>query len=99
MTDKEIFEKIKSIFTDEGLVEGLLGIKVNGELDLNVKVEKSKSSDDEYIFIKFPETKPKVSVKVVSTDLTGISLGPAGGRLELKNFPDLPFKYKWLKDE
>jgi len=99
MNDKEIFEKIKSIFSEDGLIEGLLGVSVDGELDLKIKVEKNKSSDDEYIFIKFPETKPKVSVKVISTDLTGVSLGPAGGKLELKNFPDLPFKYKWLKDE
>lgn len=99
MTDKEVFEKIKSIFSEDGLIEGLLGVKVDGELDLKVNIEKNKSSEDEYIFIKFPETKPKVSVKVISTDLTGILLGPAGGKLELKNFPDIPFKYKWLRDE
>jgi len=90
-TGHDIIEKM---FSDDGFSNGSFSIRcVSG---LNLSIEKAR---DEVKFI-FKENCPTATISKfikLSVKVTGISLGKDGGTIMIDNFPDISFKYEWIK--
>jgi hypothetical protein len=93
--NEEIYQQIRSIFSEEGFSNGAFNIKVKDELCIDVNCEKDHIDID---FTESPEL-PELSIKISNAEVDGITLGKRGGKIRLKSLPDLPFLYKWIQTD
>lgn len=91
--NEENYEKIRAIFSENGLNESIVVIKAKDDININI------SCEDDYVDIDFTGSKslPELTVKIVDAGVEGIRLRKNAGRIKLKSFPDIPFLYKWIE--
>lgn len=90
MSPKEVNESLKNLFNDNGLEVN--GIKIKSESPLTINVH----HEGDVTTINFGSNKPKAEIRRFITFkayIEGASLGPDGGSIKLKHFPDLNFSY------
>jgi hypothetical protein len=91
--NEEAYEQIRSIFSEDGLDNGIIVIKAKDDVRINV------SCEENHIDIDFTESDslPEITVKIANAEMDGITLGKRGGKIKLKSLPDIPFLYKWIE--
>ena len=93
------YDIITQLFSPEGIVNGTFSLRLSGETKIIISQVDSKFLKDDNIYIRFPENRPIASINrllKISVDVMGIRLGTTGGILELKYFPNIPFRYEWI---
>ena len=91
MSPKEVNESLKNLFNDNGLEVNGIKIKSESPLTINIYHEGDVTN------VNFGSNKPKAEIRRFITFrayIEGASLGPEGGSIKLKNFPDLNFSYE-----
>lgn len=91
--DEQIYKNLVSLFSSEGLKIGVATININSDISCSV------SQKNDHIMIDFPENEPEVGLKIIKAKISGIKLEKDRGVIILRNLPDIPFYYKWLKNE
>ncbi len=88
------YEVLSQIFSKDGFVNEFCAIKFENHIEIKLTQEGNK------YLLSFGDSKPSIKLKryiQLTLKLSSIILGESGGILKLDFFPDIPFKYDWLK--
>lgn len=88
----EDYQKIRSIFSEEGMSEKWVNIKAENDLKVSI------SCEEDFVDMDFTESDklPELSIRIIGVGIEGVTLDKKGGKLKLKSLPDIPFLYKWI---
>lgn len=90
------YEILSKITSKDGLVIDNFTIKFEENIDIKVKKDSNKYT------ISFDNSKLYVKVKKIiqlTLKISSIVLEENGGLVIIEHFPDIPFKYDWIKDK